>query len=254
MHQLTSPWIFTALGGQPVGVSWEIYEALSQMVAVGAESGTPWNFRGRDPDEVDLLAEVCVADIRAKLQEMYDNDHVPVYVKDYMTVEEAKTAYKASMDFIDEHGTAFVSNGPFYVKEYDADSSYFELAAFRDPTYPHSSQDWLDEFAIPRLVINKVGVPADSVSVQDITITRDIAKIVYPSVTQEDANEGKVVLTLKAEEPITVEADVTNGGMFEVVIPGDKTAGLKAGNYQIIVATEIEGGFPISQLSDIIIY
>ncbi len=246
--------VFTALGGNPVSVSWDIYEALSQMVAVGSESGTPWNFRGRDPDEVDLLSETCVADIRAKLQEMYDNGHVPVYVKDYMTVEEAKAAYKASIDFIDTYGTAYISNGSFFIKEYDADSSYFEIAAFRDPTYPHSAQEWLDKFAVPRLVINSVGVPAYSVAGQDIVVSLDIAKVVYPSISQEDANEGKVILTLKAEEPIIVEADVANNGVFDIVIPGAKTEGLAAGSYQILVATEIEGGFPISQLSDIIIY
>lgn len=241
--------------GQQVGVSWDIYEALSRMVVNGGVSGSNWNFKERDPEEVDVLVPKCVEDIRAELQKMHNEGHIPLSIKDMITVEEAKAAYKASIDFIDKYGNAYISNGPFFIKEYDPASNFMELAAFRDPTYPFTAQYWVDMFAVPRLVINNVEVPAYLFAGDDLNVTLVISKIVYPSIDLKDADGGMVKISLDTgEEPIIFETDIINGGKFDALIPGDMLGDVESGNYKLTIETVYEGALPVTKVMDILFY
>jgi len=61
-----------------------------------------------------------------------------------ITADQAKTAYQACMDWIDEHKHAVISNGPFYLDIYDPANMYAVLKAFRDPTYPFEKYGQID--------------------------------------------------------------------------------------------------------------
>ena len=71
-------------------VSWEVYEALALMVAEGAKSGTVYSFTESDAaTEVDVIAPKCVADIKAKLEDMVAKNHVPASLKGIITPAQA---------------------------------------------------------------------------------------------------------------------------------------------------------------------
>ncbi|RLI08773.1 hypothetical protein DRO32_01790, partial [Candidatus Bathyarchaeota archaeon] len=49
--------------------------------------------------------------------------------------------WEALMDWIDEYGHICVSNGPYYMEEWDPVKRYMVMKAFRDPTYPFTPDE-----------------------------------------------------------------------------------------------------------------
>ncbi|HPA94206.1 MAG TPA: hypothetical protein PLI39_09845, partial [Petrotogaceae bacterium] len=100
-----APWLKLTPAGVNVSVSWEIAEAMAKLVAEGSKSGTVYSFSS-DPafTEIDALSPKCVADIKAKLEEMKAAKYVPASVKDYMTSADAVSSYEAAIKFINTYG------------------------------------------------------------------------------------------------------------------------------------------------------
>jgi peptide/nickel transport system substrate-binding protein len=74
------------------------------------------------------------------------------------TIESARARYQASIDWYDEKGILWISDGPFYLNRFDAEAQYAETKAFRDPTYPFGPGDWYyGRPAVPEVV--DVSVP-----------------------------------------------------------------------------------------------
>jgi len=73
------------------------------MVVHGAVSGTKYNFleSGQGATEVDVVSPPCVADIKAKLQELMEAKHIPVYLKGLVDEDYCVNRYKASINFIE---------------------------------------------------------------------------------------------------------------------------------------------------------
>jgi len=246
---------FTVIGSSKnVGVIWEIDEALKLIVLEDNASGTPYSFSAASENEVDVLVPEIVADIRAKLVEMKERGHVPESIKEYMTVEQAKAAYEATIKFIDEHGHAFISNGPFYINKYVPEDSYIELAAFRDESYPFTADHWMETFAVPRLAIRKVNMSALLPRGKDFEVTVKASQIIFPETTTLPADNGEVEVKILAEEEISAKAQVTNTGEFKVVIPGSETANLEPGTYNVLIIASMEGGVPASMSKSIVVW
>jgi peptide/nickel transport system substrate-binding protein len=238
-------------------VTWYVAEALSRLVAGGAEgnpSGTPYNFEGNSTNEVDVLVENHVKDIRAEFEEMVAEKYVPECLKDFITVEDALTAYANAIAFIDAHGHAYISNGPFYINKLDRANSYIELAANRDESYPFTSQEWVDLFAVPMINIDKVTMPSLVPAGKDFEVKVKLSKMIYPSITPERADEGTVEVRILAAEEIVVSGQVTNTGDFKLVIPGSLTQNLAAGTYDVMVQAELEGAVPVSLMKSIVVW
>src|SRR5690554_7880843 len=94
---------------------------MARMVVNGGASGQEYAFASgiEGTDEVDTIRPTCVADIRAELEAMIADRHIPVYIEDFITAEEAVSRYQAAIDFIDEYGHAYISNGPFIITDID---------------------------------------------------------------------------------------------------------------------------------------
>ncbi len=139
------------LGGSNDGavVSWPIHEALKAMVAEGSASTTTWVFNDEGSGaEVDLLNPACVADIRAKLEELAARKAVPSCLAGHLSPAQAVSAYEKAIAFIDRHGNAIISNGGFLVDSYDARNNTMTLEAFRDKDYPFG-RGWFKEIFQP---------------------------------------------------------------------------------------------------------
>jgi len=248
---------FMGVHRQPfIVVSWEIYEALAEIVANGSKSGTIYAFRN-DPAiiEIDVLVPNHVKDIRAKLVEMNNNGHVPNSLKGLVTVEEAQTRYQAAIDFIDRYGHAFISNGPYYLSKYDPTANYAECRAFRDPSYPYESNYWKEYLVTVRLWIDSIDVPAIVMKGSDATVLVRVSEIEYPSERVSSASRGEIAVTLITPEgELSFEATLKEPGVFEATIPASVLEELAPGSYNVLAIASLEGAVPASSVTSTIVY
>ena len=61
---------------------------------------------------------------------------MPDGLKGYVTHDEAVKGYNACIAFIEKHGHAYISNGPFILDDYDSANNTAVLVANRDKAYP----------------------------------------------------------------------------------------------------------------------
>ncbi|MBU4226892.1 ABC transporter substrate-binding protein [bacterium] len=246
------------LSGRYMVLPWEIFEALAELVAVRSESGTVYSFTpGDGVEQVDLLRPSCVKDIRAKLVELKDNSHLPVSLKDYVTVEEAKAGYEAAIKWIDEKGHAFIGNGAFYLEKYDPTTNYIELTAFRDPEYPFTPDYWPSRFATTTVRVDSVDVPAMYLRAkkEDLSIKIQLSEVLYPDGTAKIAQGGEVsAMLITPTEELSYKAKFLGAGSFEAIIPADDIKDLEDGSYTILISASIEGAVPASVASSTVIY
>jgi peptide/nickel transport system substrate-binding protein len=246
------------LSGRYIVLPWEIFEVLGELVAVGSESGTVYSFTpGEGVEQVDLLRPSCVKDIRAKLVELKDNSHLPVSLKDYVTVEEAKAGYEAAINWIDEKDHAFIGNGAFYLERYDPTTNYIELTAFRDPEYPFTPDYWPSVFATTTVRVDSVDVPAMYLRAkeEDMSIKVQVSEVLYPEGTAKIAERGEVsVMLITPTEELSYNAKFLGAGSFEAIIPADDIKDLEDGSYTILISASIEGAVPASVASSTVLY
>jgi peptide/nickel transport system substrate-binding protein len=250
-----APWIAVTASGQPVGVSWEIIEALAQLVAEGSESETIYSFSPDSGTEVDLLTPSCVKDIRAKLVEMKEKNYVPVSIKDYISIEDARARYEAAIKWIDEHGHAFISCGPYYMEKYDPTTNYMELNAFRDPGYPFTPDYWPKVLATTRLQIDDLEVGSMFAKGEKIPVKIHVEEIQYPIDIPKLAEKGEVsIMFITPSQEYTYQAKYVEPGLFEATIDKEATKDLEAGSYSILASASMEGAVPASASAITVVY
>jgi peptide/nickel transport system substrate-binding protein len=239
--------LYLSAAQQNVMVTWEIIEALSKMVVDGGEQVKNWSFSS-DPafTEVDVLNPKCLSDIKAKLNQFIADKYVPGFITDYITPDEAVARYKLAIKFIDEHKNAYISNGAFSINNVDLDNNFLELAAFRDPSYPFTTDYFTKLFTSVTTRIDSVTPPAMATKGKDVKIALKISAVDYPANTAKAAdNTAKVSLTLvtpageKAYKAVFAKA-----GQFTVTIPAADTKGLAAGSYTIVAQSQLKGEAP----------
>lgn len=227
--------------GRQTVVSWEVYEALALIVAEGAKSKTVYSFSSSDGiTEVDVIAPTCVADIKAKLEDMIARKHVPASIKAYVTVDQALARYKATLDFIAKYGHAYVSNGPFFISKIDTTTSAITLTAFRD--YPYKSDYWPKQFKLEITNITNVVVPATAQRTADVKIDISAVSFIYPeTATTALSNKAKVTVALQMPDGTekVYAAKFVKAGSFLATIPAKDLGALKPGSYTIVIMSQL---------------
>ncbi len=242
--------------GHPTMVAWTVNEALALLVTEGSASGTVYSIT-QDPSmtEVDVAVPACVADIKAKLQEMSDKKYVPLYIKDYMKPVDAVDAYKKAIAFIDAYGHAYISNGPFLLSKIDTASNYMELTAYRKG-YPYKKDYWNNYFAVDITQIDNVVVPANAQRSADATIDVAVSQYTYPSdQTKPAVKDAKVTVTLitpAGEKPY--EAKYVKDGAFQAVIPVADLGALAPGSYTLVVESKLKDEAPSVKPSSLVLF
>jgi len=238
-------------------VSWEIYEALLLLVGEGSKSGTIYSFNQSDvTTEVDVIAPSCVADIKAKLQDMVSRNHVPVSVKDYLTPADAVKRYNAAIAFIDKYGHALISNGPFIISEVNTTANSITLEANRN--YYFKNDYWPNYFKQQITRIENVRAPANPSRSSNAVFEISVSSFVYPEAdTTPLSNKGKVELRLQlpnGSEKI-YNAKFTKNGQFTGTIPASDMATLTAGqSYTVVIMSSIADEAPSVAVADLVLF
>lgn len=241
--------------GRSTLVSWEIYEALALLVSEGAKSGTKYSIT-QDPalTEVDVISPKCVADIRAKLEEMIERKYVPVYIKDYVSVNRAVDTYKKAIEFIDKYKHAYISSGPFFISKVDTTANSVELTAFR--TFPYKKDYFVKLFASAITNIENVNVPAMVQKTADVNVNVTVSTYVYPDPKTSPATDAvKVKATLitpAGEKVYTGKFD--KAGAFTVTIPKADLANLAAGSYTLVVESNLKDEAPSVKSATLVVF
>jgi peptide/nickel transport system substrate-binding protein len=232
---------------------WTIHEALKYMVAEGAASKTAYAFNSNgDLTEVDLLAQNCVADIRAKLRELAAKRWVPESLQGYVTPDAAVKAYDASITFIEKHGHAVISNGGFVIDKYDPRNNSMVMAAYRDPAYPFEKGYFTKTFSASFARIDKISV-GNYEKGKDVNISVTLSEVGFPSNVAKPLAKGNVKVTFVGDKETTVAAK-TSAGKAEAMIPSSALAGLKTGAYTIIVEASLGSEAGTVETSNLIVF
>ncbi|MFW6035786.1 MAG: ABC transporter substrate-binding protein [Halothermotrichaceae bacterium] len=251
-----APYFTVTASGHYAGVSWEINEALARMVAEGSDSGKKYSFsQGKEgTEEVDLLTPSHVKDLKAELQKMIDEQHVPVSIEDYVSAEECIERYQAALDFINKYDHGYISNGPFYLSEYDSETNFAELTAFRDESYPFEPGHWMEQFESERLVVDELDAPVMVDKGEKVPVDIYVTGIVYPEKDGTLAEEGNVTLTLLAgDKEYEFQAEAAVPGVFFGEIPAEITAELESGSYKLMAVATAENAIPSTVSTTVVI-
>lgn len=178
---------------------------------------------------LSLVLKDHVELMRTALRELRDQRFVPEPLRGSgpvrVTPEEAVARYDAALQWIDEHGLAVISNGPFRLVRFDPAAQFAELEAFRDPTYPLKAADFYYG-PLGRIEFTKVDVP-------------DISA----------GTEGAVLAQLEGPAPLSLHYTLIEGGSdralqqgeaeaigearFRIPLAATFTAGLSPGLYHL---------------------
>lgn len=249
-------WTVSA-SGQAVGVSWEIVEALARMVAQGSASGTVYSFSSTQEGatEVDVLRPSCVADIKAELIKMKNEQYVPAPLKGYLSPADAVKRYDAALKFIDKYGHAYISNGPFYLARFDTKANYAQINAFRDPSYPFTSDYWVKQFKTTLLSVDRIEIPPMNEKGKDVTVKIHASQSVYPDDAKSPATKGDVTLLVVADgKEHQYKATRIGAGLFQAKIPAALTKDLEAGSYTVLAIASLAGGVPSTASTALVVY
>lgn len=222
----------------PVGfdMPWELKAAMDDLVfeqrraaysdTAASRFSVPW---------LSLVLERDAGLVDRTLRGLERDEFVPAGVFEFggqvlVTPEEAVARYEAAQDWFDDKEHLVISQGPFYLNQFDPPAQFAELLAFRDPSYPFQPGDhYLGE--PPTLAITEV---------QSDLVTQGEDAVVTASVT----GPGTVGLQYLLLDPAvggvvdSGRAQETGEGQFTVTIPADVTEFLFPGFYQLYIAAD----------------
>lgn len=225
-----------------VYVDWVIIEALTQIILTGSESGSNYALSpGPDVVQFDLFAESLMNDLKAKLEEMIANGHVPSFIDHLMSSEEAVERYERALNFIEEKGHAIIGNGPFVIDTYDPDTNYIEYSAFRCETYPYSGQYWKEFFNVERLEVEDVILPSVAFAGDVIQVEANVIESVWPQDVPSNATNANVTAVIIVDgERNEFPMEHTGSGNYFTEIPSSFTINLESNDYVILIEADQE--------------
>ncbi|HVX02021.1 MAG TPA: ABC transporter substrate-binding protein [Nitrososphaera sp.] len=214
---------------------WEITAATERLVTEGKYAYSRSQATAKNVDWIDPIVPEHAQAIKEELQKMKDENYVPVALKGIVSVDEAKKRYDASIAWINTHNNAVISNGPFYLDNYNIAGGTITIKAFRDPSYPFEQGHW-SAYENPKLAtIEKVDAPQVIEIGKPAQMTVDVQVGGKPS---NDAlvdyfifdKDGKVAA--RGEATPTKDSNST-AGTFKIELAADNSSKLTPGPSQL---------------------
>lgn len=209
-----------------VNEPWEIAAAAERIVMEGRLAYSRSEAQAKGVGWYDPIVSEHANMIKSELQEMKNEQFIPPALKDIITLEEAIRRYDASISWIENHGHAIISNGAFYLDNFNVAGGTITINAFRDASYPFEAGHW-SKYETPRLAdIISVDVP------RIVTMGQPTPIKVNVQVAGEPSNNVTVNYFVSNKDGTVVvrgEAQQGSTGQFNIDLTSDMTAKLSQG-------------------------
>ncbi|MBS3786654.1 hypothetical protein KGY79_00495 [Candidatus Bipolaricaulota bacterium] len=241
---VTKPWEINYAAGELVA-SEEPSPVLEESYTWEESEGSQW---------VHFISESQGQDFKAKLNSMKENFNVPPYLKEEnnspapMTSDELSEEVDSVIEFYDEYGHFYPSQGPFVLTNYDAQNKVMNFERFDqvvdNPEYPYSWDHWAETMKFVSLTIGNIQVPTNTPrgSNFDVTISAERTQS-YPTEESAPAEEGNIEVRLLSDGELlqSVQAELSEPGTFKATMPADATVDLDPGAYTVKVVGSLPG-------------
>jgi peptide/nickel transport system substrate-binding protein len=209
---------------------WEILAASERIVMDGGLAYSRSEAQAKGIGWYDPLVREHAEMIKAELQEMKNEQFVPPALKNVITVQDALKRYDASISWIENHGHAIISNGPFYLDNFNAAGGTITINAFRDASYPFEMGHW-SQYESPALAeISTVDVPRILTMGQPTPIKVSVEVAGQPS---SNVTVNYFVSNKDGIVKVRGEAQPQSTGQFTIDLTSEMTAMLSPGPNQI---------------------
>jgi peptide/nickel transport system substrate-binding protein len=211
---------------------WEITAAGERLVTEGRFAYSRSQAIAEKVDWLDPIIPDHAQAIKEELQKMKAENYVPAALKGIVSVDQAKARYDASIAWITAHKNAVISNGAFYLDNFNIAGGTITIKAFRDPSYPFEVGHW-SSYEKPRLAkIEKVDTARSIKIGQPATITVNLQVDGKPS---SDATVNYFILNKNGNVVVRGEAQPVPGsaGTFGLNLTPDDTSKLTPGPNQL---------------------
>jgi len=233
-------------------IPWQLREAFGRMVAEGSASGTVYSFTGGKATDIDVLNPQCVSDVKAKLTEMRNANYVPPYLKGYTTEKETLEGYDSIIRFIDQHGHAAISNGPFYLDSYEASGPALTLKRWNE--YPIKPEEWIKKYTTTIPKIDRIEVPLVSQRGKDVGVAIRVSDFSYPQDVAKPSVGSSVSVSLVTPQKIfTYPTKDQGNGVYIAAVPAEDLTDLSSGSYVLMVTVKNPSGMETSGSTNMIV-
>ena len=230
---------------------WEITAASERLVMNGKLAYSRSEAQAMGVGWYDPIVKEHADLIKEELQKMKSEQFVPAPLKGVITVQDAIRRYDASINWINNHGHAIISNGAFYLDSFNPAGGTITIKAFRDSSYPFETGHW-SLYETPRLAsITSVDVP------RVVSMGQPTSVMVNVDVAGQPSSNASVNYFVSNKDGIVVirgEGQQNNTGQFRIDLTADMTSKLSAGPNQVkIFATSNEALRPAISSNTILV-
>lgn len=134
---------------------WEIYSAMEQAVIDGKVSFSRSGAVAKNVNWLSLIVPQDAKLIQSYLEDFKKSEFIPPSIQKFVKDKSyVLSRYDASINWINQHQHAIISNGPFYLDYYSPESRTILIKAFDDPTYPFPKGYWseFEKIQFPKIV------------------------------------------------------------------------------------------------------
>lgn len=206
---------------------WEITAASERLVLSDDLSFSKSQSTTKSAEWLSLIIPEHANLIKKELIKMKNENFIPTPLKNIVSLKEAKNRYEASINWIEKHNHALISNGAFYLDRYNPSGRIIDIKLFNDSSYPFERNYW-SKFENPK-----------SIQVTSVDFPRFI-KIGEEKIFEFQILVDSVPLTTTTSSSITTEFFLTgyNGniishgkalpihnklGYFQIYLPKEET-------------------------------
>ena len=130
----TSPWS---------SMPWEIMAAMEQLVVDGKISFSRSESISKNVNWLSLIIPNDARLVQNQLESFKSSNFIPESISEFNQISDYQISrYQASVDWIDKHEHAVISNGPFYLDGYSPDSRSITIKSFDSIEYPLTQGIW----------------------------------------------------------------------------------------------------------------
>ncbi|MEM3022080.1 MAG: ABC transporter substrate-binding protein [Candidatus Bathyarchaeia archaeon] len=208
---------------------WEIGAAMEKLVVEGRAAFSKSASKARGTGWLSLIIRSDAELVRGALAGLRSERTIPKPLRGHVSLDDTIKRYDAAIRWIERHGHAVISNGPFYLEGYNPEARTISIKAFKDPSYPIPLGRW-GSFEILRTAeVVGAEVPLALAKGGEATMR------VRVSVGNEPSWEASVGYRIVNPRGITIAKGSAKPieplGTFEIRLSGEETSALEPGSH-----------------------